>query len=219
MGLLNHNAGKQCLLELDNILNKLSVPHFLMQGTALGAYRDRGFVPTEKDIDIGVLQEHLQPKAELILCTLMLHGFDIEAYVMPFTKPRTLIAFKTYDGHLAKADIVGMARWKDKRFTCTPIKDHCMDTPYALVHESNMMEQYRDITLFHRVFKIPLDIKTYLQREYGEDWRTPQDDHVSRTRVYDYLNLENIPHDFLETYCTTYNRQTDNRLSQHQSTS
>ena len=63
--LMNKEEGRERLLELGEILDRVEVSYFLILGTALGAYRDKGFVPTERDIDIGFLyedfQERLQP--------------------------------------------------------------------------------------------------------------------------------------------------------------
>lgn len=198
--LMNHEAGEQCLLEIDGILSQFRIPHFLLQGTALGAYRDHGFVPSEKDIDIGVLQEYLTPSAvSVLLGEFLSHGFDIECFTMPFKRPRTIVAFKGYrcsDNlmHIAKADIVGLARWKNWRFTATPCRSW-IDPPYAIVHESDIFEMRQSIELFGRRFEIPLQIEKYLELEYGPDWRTPADDHVSRTRRYNFLTEEGVPDD------------------------
>ena len=61
--------GRRLLLETADILDELGIRFFLIQGTALGAYRDHGFTPTEADIDFGVLVEHLYPK-QLVDCLL-----------------------------------------------------------------------------------------------------------------------------------------------------
>jgi hypothetical protein len=201
---MNHEAGKYCLVEINTILSHFNLKHFIMQGTALGAYRDGGFVPTEKDIDFGILQENLQPVALDILSKLLDNGFDVECFTMPFTKPRTIVATKAYSikGKLevAKADIVGLTKWKDKRFTATPIRDWNVNEPYCLVHDANILETYSKIKLFGEYNLIPKNIETYLEREYGKDWKTPQEDHVSRIRIYDFVNKEGISHDYLEQH-------------------
>jgi hypothetical protein len=215
MSLMNHDVGRQCLLEVAYILDDIrllynikmpyELPYFLMQGTALGAYRDKGFVPTERDIDIGILQEHLQPIAPTLLAIMLSKGFDVECFTMPFNRPRTIVGFKQYrsdiDGkmYVAKVDIVGMTRWKDKRFTATPVRSY-IDQPYCLVHDAEILENTIHITLFGRSFYIPSNIEVYLEREYGTDWRTPTDDHVSRTREYNYIEVEGISTNYLERY-------------------
>jgi hypothetical protein len=196
---MDHDAGRQCLLEMDDVLKMVGVPYFLMQGTALGAYRDKGFVPTERDIDIGVLYENLRPNAVRILVYLMSRGFDVEAFTMPFDRPKTLVAFKAYQGNVAKVDIVGMVKWQGVRFTSTPVRPYIAE-PYALVHKAEAVENYRKVPLFGREFNIPLCIEQYLEAEYGPDWKTPADDHVSRTRFYNFLESEGIPRDYLARF-------------------
>lgn len=194
---MNAKAGQACLFELADVLEAMGIPYFLMQGTALGAYRDKGFVPTEKDIDLGILQEHLQPAATELLSRLMRLSFDVECFITPFTRPRLVVAFKPYDGHVAKADLVGLVRYKDKRFVATPQRSH-IPQPYAIVHPADRLEHYRPISLFGREFLIPQDIEGYLLAEYGPGWTTPSEDHVSRTRVYNFVQDEGIPTTYLE---------------------
>lgn len=189
--MMDHAAGRAVMLELADVLDGLGIPFFLIQGTALGAVRDGGFVPTEKDIDLGILQEHLA--AERLVVELMRRRFDVEVIIAPFTRPRTIVAAK--DG--VKADLVGFAKWNGWRFTASPVRDWLKE-PYAIVHDAAMLETYRRIELFGRTWNVPGRIRTYLKREYGSGWSTPDDDHVSRTRVYDFLRKGAVPHDLLE---------------------
>lgn len=184
---MDHDAGRMALVELAGILDSLHVPHFLIQGTALGAYRDKGFVPTERDIDIGVLQEHLQPSFGAIAHILCDRGYEIESWALPFQHCRTLVVRM----HDVKADIVGMMQWQNKRFTACPVH-HTIPKPYAIVHSAEMLETYQTVELFGRTFNIPSPIEQYLEREYGTGWRTPQDDHISRTRIYNFLQDNGI---------------------------
>lgn len=191
MGWTNE-AGKKCFLEVTSILDRLQVPSFLIQGTALGAYRDGGFVPNEKDIDIGILQEHLAPVARKLVNELMLAQFQVETFCLPFAQCRTIVAWK-YGVH---ADLVGFIKWKEKRFTCSPVHP-TVTKPYALVHESGLLENYKQCSLFGVDCNVPSPIETYLLREYGKKWQVPKDDHVSRTRVYNFIDQEGIPDDYL----------------------
>jgi len=205
MRFMNHVAGRDCLLEMDGILRSLHLPYFLMQGTALGAHRDGGFVPTERDIDLGVLQEHLQPKVRTLMGVLMDRGFDVEAFTMPFTRPRTVVLFKQYAEGVAKVDLVGMIPWTTRsgerlRFTQGPVRAY-VEEPYALVHRAETVENYQNSQiLWGRRFPLPADIETYLLWEYGPKWQIPKDDHVSRTRVYNFVERERIPRNYLEQW-------------------
>jgi hypothetical protein len=176
---MNHVAGSKMLVEIHDIMKALSIPHFL--------------------IDIGVLYENFKQKTVTNLVgALLMTGFDVEQFMMPFTRVRTVVAFKRYGDHIVKADIVGWIKWGNDRFTTGPVRNYC-EKSYALVHEAEMLESYTpSIELWGRVFNLPAMIERYLLIEYGPDWRTPKDDSRSRTRVYNYLELENIPEDYLE---------------------
>lgn len=189
---MDHNKGREVLLEVADILDNYFIPFFLIQGTALGAYRDKGFTPTEKDIDLGVLYENFHCQGVSLTREFLLQGFDIEMFVAPFTRPRTIVLWKNN----VHVDIVSFAKWKDKRFCASPVREW-ITPPYCLVHKAEVLEQYDTIQLFGRRFYLPSPIEYYLTNEY-DDWQTPREDHVSRTRVYDYIKQEGIPRDLLE---------------------
>lgn len=195
---MNKEAGINCLGEVGALLAWHGLPVFLFQGTALGAYRDQGFTPTERDIDLAILQENFPKgyKLTLLLNDLVRLGFDYEVFTMPFNNPRTIVLFKAYNGHVAKVDLVGLAKWKDKRFTATPVRSWLAE-PYCLVHDAKQVENYSQITLFDRTWLVPHPIEAYLASEYGPDWRTPKDDHGSLLRRHHYLESEGIPHDLI----------------------
>ena len=180
--LMDHDAGRVALLELAGLLDSLSTPHFLIQGTALGAYRDHGFTPTERDIDIGILQEDFRPRFGDIAKALCDRGYEIESWSLPFDECRTLVVRL----HGVKADLVGLMRRGAERFTACPVHVSIPE-PYAIVHAAQLLESYETVQLFGREFRVPCPIEQYLLMEYGPDWRTPADDHVSRTRVYGYV--------------------------------
>lgn len=61
--IMDREAGRRLFLELTEILTSLQAQFFLIQGTALGAYRDHDFVPEELDIDLGFLMENFSHRA------------------------------------------------------------------------------------------------------------------------------------------------------------
>lgn len=178
---MDREKAKHILLEVSHTLNFLDIPHFLIQGTALGAYRDKGFTPTEQDIDIGIL--HSDFKYQTILNEFLLCRYDVEIFTSPLNIPRTIVLWKD----CIHVDLVGFIKHKDKRFTANPIRKWTVDDPYAIVHDAELLENYEEIELFGRVFLVPSPIETYLEREYGPDWRTPRVDHVSRAIIKNYL--------------------------------
>lgn len=191
----DREAGRKLLFDIADTLDELRIPFFLIQGTALGAYRDNGFVPTEVDVDLGVLIEYFDAAA--IAASLINKGIEVETWHrhLPFSFCHTIVAYTPGWSHKpgAKADIVGLHKWHDERFTCTPEDPVNVLKPYAIVHDAKLLETYRSVELFGRSFLVPNPIEVYLEREYGSGWRTPRLDHESRTRVYNYLTESGIP--------------------------
>lgn len=187
----DREAGRRLLRELAELLSTAGVPYFLMQGTALGAYRDQDFTPTELDVDLGALAEYFVPKTAILKDLLELTGFGVELISAPFRRVRTIVAHK----YGVKADLVSWARWKDRRFASSPVDPVHVPRPYCIVHEAAQLETYQLVELFGRPYYVPSPVEQYLAREYGPDWRTPREDHISRTRIYNYVQAEGMPDD------------------------
>lgn len=183
--------GRECLLKVRTILTELDVDFFLILGTALGAYRDKGFTPTEKDIDLGFLYEEFAKHVGDIARSLILNGFDVRSVSYPFRRCRVLVAH--HEG--VKVDLVSYVPRGDKRFCSNSDQK---TKPYSIVHSREMLERYEPIQLFGKEFLVPSPIEKYLKLEYGEDWRTPRQDHKSRTRHYFYRKEQGIAEDFLD---------------------
>ena len=64
---LNKEKAKVILLELHELFNTLRLPFFLIEGTCLGAYRDKDFCNGDKDIDIGLKHEKLCPAIDTLI--------------------------------------------------------------------------------------------------------------------------------------------------------
>lgn len=183
--------GREALLKVREILTKSEVDFFLILGTALGAYRDKGFTPTEKDVDLGFLYENFAASVGDITKSLILNGFDVRSVSYPFRQCRVLVAHYRE----VKVDLVSYVINGDKRFCSNSDQK---TKPYSIVHDRETLERYEPIQLFGETFSVPSPIERYLELEYGEDWRTPRQDHKSRTRHYHYRREQGIKEDFLD---------------------
>jgi len=187
---MDPEAAKDCLLTLAKVLDWVDLPFFLIQGTALGAHREGRFIPHDKDIDVGCLQEHLQPKVTLLVDQLVDADFSVRIVKKPFNRPRCL-KLNRLDIHI---DLNGFCLWKHERFCANAHKD------YAIVYPREMKEQYDTVEFYGRRFNVPHPIDKYLVDEYGSGWRTPKLDSRSRTRFYGYIKARQIPTNLLEQY-------------------
>ena len=191
VALMDKVLGRKCLLEVDVLLKQLGVPYFLTLGTALGAYRDKGFTPDEKDIDLGFLQEVFTPESGRIASVCESAGFVVRSISRPFSRCRVVILQR--DG--VKVDLASYVLWKGKRFCCNSDPN---TKPYSLVYDRRLLECYQSVSMFGVDFLVPEPIESYLGLEYGPTWRIPAPDSVSRTRVYGFRQQEGIPDDWLE---------------------
>lgn len=59
MSLINPYDAKEAtdkiLEDWDDACNSLNIPHFVFMGTCLGFYRDKGYIESDSDLDVGVL--------------------------------------------------------------------------------------------------------------------------------------------------------------------
>lgn len=194
---MDKEVGESVLLNFADILDLSGIPFFLIQGTALGAYRDRGFTPTEQDIDIGVLFEDFsQDKLMNLFSTLLVFDYEIQTFHSPFTRTRLLTAKK----YGCRIDIAAYMKWEGKRFA-TRAKDNRNLPEFSIVHDASMFEECIWIKMFGRIFNVPYPIEEYLELTYGKDWRTPNENHAlmeSSVCIRNFVKDNNIPLDLLE---------------------
>lgn len=187
--MFDRQKAQKFLCELYARLSNGGYAPFLIQGTALGVYRDNGFTPTERDVDIGILSENWS--ASSLCMRLITYGFDVETITAPYKYARTIVARK----YGIKADIVSFQEIQPPedirlRFALTPVDPVNVPKPYAIVHPAEMFESpYYQASCFGMTFNLPAPIVPYLIREYGEGWQTPREDHVSRARVYGFADI------------------------------
>jgi len=195
---MDKENGKKLLLEFSGWLDHFEIPFFLIQGTALGAYRDKGFTPTEKDIDLGYLWEDCRYDTYLDFCFHLLEqGYEIQTFNLPFTRPRMMTVRK----YGCRIDFTGYIKWKDKRFASRTFDERNLPE-LTMVHEAKMFEILRDITLFGSKFWVPFDVEQYLKLIYGENCLTVYNENhalmESTVCVPDFMKNEKIPLDLLE---------------------
>ena len=187
---MDHDEAKEAFQEVADLLDTIGSPFFLIQGTALGAYRDGGFTPNDNDIDFGMLWENFVQHIPAIASGLIAIDFEVRTVNRPFTRPRILNAIR----NTVKIDIVSYIPYKDKRFCTSTI------LPYSVVHEADILEPpYDSVGLFNREVLIPSPIEDYLRLEYNE-WKIPKNDSVSKTRVENFLTVEGINRDYLKKF-------------------
>ena len=134
----------------DDACNELNVPHMLIYGTALGFYRDGGYITGDNDIDTRVICNKEKWK-ELIK---RLKGKGIIQTSHPGGW-----GFHKHGIHMAieRSEKVGIIIWDNGwEFKIQP-----------LYHKFDTIE-YKG-----RKYNVPHPVEKYLENRYGKDWRIP----------------------------------------------
>jgi len=174
-------------------LKTIGVPFFLLQGTALGAYRDNGFTPTERDIDLGFLQEDFDQFITTMVSRFSALDFDCRVVSKPFSRPRALKLVCHKFSKPIKVDLCAYQRFGNKRFCSSNLE------PYSIVHPADVLEPpYHQTVMYSVKCNLPSPVEKYLRHEYGPNWQTPIDTHISTSRIYNFRRDNGITDDFLD---------------------
>lgn len=204
VAMMNKTLGAKLLLEVGSVLDSLVSRWFLMCGTALGAWRDRGFTPCEDDIDLGLLVEDFVPAAPTLAARLTKVGYELTTLVRPFRKCFAVKARKQDVG----IDIVSYILWQDQDWGDDNVRfSPSTWQPFSAVYPKGLLEAHREVQMFGRTFLIPGDIEKYLHLEYGPDWMVPAGTHayaegISSTRVEHFLQTRGVPDTLLDRFMT-----------------
>lgn len=173
-----HNA-KELLANVAGVFCKYEVKLFLQCGTALGAHREKGFIPGDKDIDLGVLYEEVAGGyMDVIAGELRKFGYKVTTVAKPLAHSRVIKIIDKTGLHCDVAALVFDGGYRVCQSTLTN---------YALVMPDRLYKPGKEIDFYNiRVF-VPDPIEEYLVLHYGEGYMTPKPkDSKSRCRVYGY---------------------------------
>ena len=152
---------KHEFLKICKILNKLNIRYFLHSGILLGAIREKGFIPWDWDVEIGVYSNEVIPKIELLLSEIK----DSNFFIIKYDKDTSTFKLD-FKGKLpvdtTLYSILGWNNDKNRGFVWrkkSKIPDHFF---------FNM----KKIKLFNKYHFAPQPINEYLKYMYG-NWRKP----------------------------------------------
>lgn len=149
------------LMKVKQIFDDNNIPFFLIFGTLLGAYRDKGFIQNDSDIDLGLLQEYREKVIELIEeGYFAIYGFW---YIRDWHKKTHLAALQY------KTDYIDFwffekrgAIYRSGRF--------------YNIRASQIDKGFSEIEFYGEKFKTVNNIDKYLKRHYPDgDWRIPKE--------------------------------------------
>jgi len=187
-----------------NTLDEHGVDYWLEYGTLLGLIRDNGFIPGDTDIDIALDESNFKKTTNLIPI-FQKTGFNIK---LKFFNSRyatkiiqlypnlvgegfhvDLYQFKTINNHPYRMEIV-----RDN-FIASKINNFRIVLPFCNLLDKFLLFvsdffSFKKILIFPRVdtkeigfydimVKIPANAEHHLCFLYGDNWRTPNRDHIN----------------------------------------
>ena len=150
------------LLDFKKVADEIGLRFMLMEGTLLGAYRDKGFVINdETDIDLGIMEEEFDKVPELINRLLNI-GFNF---------PKVVNFNDVFHGgdlnrNGCHIDLMRMIRQDNLVYNIGEMGALRYDFP------KEVFDGYSKIMFYGHEFDAPKDIELCLETRYG-DWGTP----------------------------------------------
>lgn len=154
------------LVEMKQILNKLSIPYFLGGGTLLGVIRDGDFIAWDWDVEIDVKTEDIFEKKNELVNSLICEGFEI--LKTDDTYKNFKINAKKYG---AVYEILGYYKKDDMRYR------YYFKIPDFFFQKAGL------VTLRGETYPTLYPQEDYLEFTYG-DWKTP----LRTSNKSDYLS-------------------------------
>lgn len=146
-----------------SVLRKHNTKFFLIYGTALGAYRDKAFIPNDYDIDIGSFDNS---KREEIVKDLEALGFDIG--VLYDTETRKEIPAKMILSERNTRVDIFFFEEKDGEYVAW--KHPHSHYPFKAMPLK--FKEMQEVEIYGEKVDIPSPIEEYLEYLYT-DWRVP----------------------------------------------
>lgn len=167
---------------------KIGLEFFLLDGTLLGAYRDKDFCEgDEDDIDIGILDENYDRTDELVR--------ELEKF-----------GFQKYKEYVIKDKLEGFGIRKGGnhidviRINKHPKRDECYNfgreftkggiIKIGVVYPSKHFDHFDKIRFYGMDFNIPNNVESFLTNQYG-DWKVKVD-----RRDYNWYKSPNLDYNY-----------------------
>ena len=173
---LNIENAKKFFYEFNSIVTELKIPYMLFFGTALGAYRDGGFIDVDRDMDFACYERDIRGRVGDIATAFKEAGFRVEVidhrHKCDWDGREFAIKLKKYG---ERADFIFLL--EDGDYYYSP--GHTYAVTYR---EKKKVFQEMDEKDFYGV-KVRLPKKEFYEGLYGKNWHIPD---TKFTNVADY---------------------------------
>jgi phosphorylcholine metabolism protein LicD len=176
---------RRTLEDMANILNYNNIPFHLHSGTALGAIREKRFIPNDSDIDIAMFNKDKVKNLENLI--LKNNNYTL-VHKLPYnSKEEDIMEFSFK--HIVtkiKIDIFFIVEENDK-YKIFSYNGLCDNKPNKRCEFVNSKYKLNDILFYGKNYKVP-EIK-FLEEQYGEDWLIPKNFNYDQGLDSGYKNM------------------------------
>jgi hypothetical protein len=151
------SKAKDVLIDVYEVAKKKDLQFFLVYGTSLGAYRDKGFIEHDYDIDLGIYLKDKKKLIEVIQELVADKGFKV--YKISELEESIGIVRDNIPVEF------GLFSKKGENYLYDNEKVYNIPARY--------LDRLDEINFLDRTFYVPHDIEGYLKYQYGEDWNLP----------------------------------------------
>jgi phosphorylcholine metabolism protein LicD len=152
-----------------DVLAKHGVSFFLNFGTLLGAIREKGFIPHDHDVDVGILEPGF-PGFMAALPELKAQGFVVTTELNEESQMiSTFRGGEQLDFFIARPrkTLTGK-KWALDGFTRVPAR---------------LLDSFKEIDFLGEKFLVPSQAEAFVRRLYGPSWRTPIEGKIARVEL------------------------------------
>lgn len=146
------------LFVFDDVMKSVGITYWLSEGTALGAIRNKGFIPGDDDVDTAMEYKYREKFINEALPLLEKNGFELS---LTFYN-KNFFGFMR-NGEKLDVDILQKG---SECVSCKTIHAKC-----KLCDEIFPYLKFQRIQFLGRTFLVPGE--EYLEYLYGKDWRIP----------------------------------------------
>ena len=199
--------GPEAITIFQKICWQHDVRYWPFWGTLLGAYREKGFIKHDEDIDIGMFDQDI---SVTLVDDMIAHGFRVIMAVVDKDLKKGFhlafdykgLKFDIYSCHKTDGEIVVFSPepYNYAKFGQSPRND-IMDIVHTHIDSwADLLEvPFEQITM-----TIPANTETILQQLYGKDFMTP----IKNKKADDLPNPSIVHEDCREHYACVMNYET-----------
>ena len=156
---------QEVLEKVADLLDSLDAKYWIDSGTLLGAYRDKGIIPYDHDIDLRLLPSFPEEKMSELVTGLWKIGFKV--IISNHGKRAELICIT---GDKIMLDLKFAYQDKNLLWIYCYTQPYAIDEPRVHCYPRKFFEHMGEIDLLGRKYPTPTPIEGYLEHHYGE-WR------------------------------------------------